>query len=164
MDKHRFAERMQAGKQKYYRMAYCYVKNEHDALDIVSEAAYKGLKNIHTLRQPEYFDTWMTRIVMNAATDFLRKNARCTPCEDTVLETVAVPEQALTPEDSLDLYAALGSLGDRDRSCVVLRYFEGYGFSEIADILQEAEPAVKSRLYRALKKMRVVLEKGDAGR
>lgn len=66
----------------------------------------------------------------------------------------------MTPEDTLDIYAALDALNERDRSGVMLRYFEGYSFPEIADILQEPVPAVKSRLYRALKKMRIVLEKG----
>lgn len=163
IDKYQFAELVQADKQKYYRMAYCYVKNEHDALDIVGDAIYKGFKDLHTLRQPEYFTTWMTRIVIHAAIDFLRKNSRCTACEDDVLETAAVPEEALTPEDTLDIYAALDALNERDRSGVVLRYFEGYSFPEIADILKEPVPAVKSRLYRALKKMRIVLEKGGVG-
>lgn len=164
IDKYQFAQRLQNGKQKYYRMAYSYVKNEHDALDIVGEATYKGLKDLHTLRKIEYFDTWMTRIVINAAIDFLRKNSHCTTCEDSVLEIVAVSEQTLMPEDSLDLYAALDTLTDKDRSCVILRYFEEYAFGEIAVILQEPEATVKSRLYRALRKMRSTLEKGGAGR
>ena len=56
MDKNQFAKRLQEQKSKYYRMAYSYVKNEHDALDIIGEASYKGLKEPHTLKQPEYFD------------------------------------------------------------------------------------------------------------
>ena len=62
MDKFRFAQELQSRKEKYYRMAYSYVKNEQDALDIVGEAVYKGLRTLGTLRQPDYFDTWMTRI------------------------------------------------------------------------------------------------------
>lgn len=75
MDQQEFARRWQDGQQKFYRMAWCYVKNEHDALDIVGEAAYRGLKSLHTLQEPAYFDTWMTRIVINAAIDHLRKRA-----------------------------------------------------------------------------------------
>lgn len=50
MDKFRFAQELQSRKEKYYRMAYSYVKNEQDALDIVGEAVYKGLRTLGTLR------------------------------------------------------------------------------------------------------------------
>lgn len=55
MDKLHFAQELQARKGKYYRIAYSYVKNEHDALDIVGEATYKGLRTLGTLREANYF-------------------------------------------------------------------------------------------------------------
>ena len=154
MDKFRFARELQSRKEKYYRIAYSYVKNEHDALDIVGEAAYKGLRTLGTLREADYFDTWMTRIVINAAIDFTRKHSRVTLCEEPALEVLSAPE------DSMDLYKALDALSEKDRICVTLRYFEEQTFVQIAEILQEPETTVKSRLYRALGKMRGFLEKG----
>lgn len=156
-----FAREIQARKEKYYRIAYTYVKNEHDALDIVGETVYRGLKNLHSLKSPEYLDTWLTRILFNVAIDFLRGRSRLVSCEDAVLEVVAVPEKALVPEDSMDLFRALDALSERDRTCVTLRYFEEYTFLDIAEVLQEPESTVKSRLYRALRKMRKFLEEGD---
>ena len=160
MDKFRFARELQSRKEKYYRVAYSYVKNEHDALDIVGEAAYKGLRTLGTLREAAYFDTWMTRIVINAAIAFTRRRSRVTLCEEPALEVLAVPEEELTPEDSMDLYKALDALSEKDRACVTLRYFEEQTFVQIAEILQEPETTAKSRLYRALRKMRGFLEKG----
>lgn len=160
MDKFRFARELQSRKEKYYRIAYSYVKNEHDALDIVGEAAYKGLRTLGTLREADYFDTWMTRIVINAAIDFTRSRSRVTLCEEPALEVLAAAEEELTPEDSMDLYKALDALSEKDRICVTLRYFEEQTFVQIAEILQEPETTIKSRLYRALRKMRVFLEKG----
>lgn len=160
MDKFRFARELQARKEKYYRIAYSYEKNEHDALDIVGEAAYKGLRTLGTLREADYFDTWMTRIVINAAIDFTRSRSRVTLCGEPALEVLAAPEEELTPEDSMDLYKALDALSEKDRICVTLRYFEEQSFVQIAEILQEPETTVKSRLYRALRKMRGFLEKG----
>ena len=92
MDKNEFAKRLQEQKTKYYRIAYSYVKNEHDALDIIGEATYKGLKELHTLKQPEYFDTWMTRIVINAAIDYIRKNTRLVYCEEDTIDVMKVTE------------------------------------------------------------------------
>ena len=60
MDKFEFAQRFQADKAKYYRIAYSYVKNEHDALDVMGEASYKALRSLKALKTPEYFSSWMT--------------------------------------------------------------------------------------------------------
>ena len=158
MNKECFAQKVLARKEKLYRIAYCYVKNEHDALDIVSEATYKGLKSLHTLKKPEYFDTWMTRIVINTASDYLRKASRVVNLEEDALEIIPAPEANLKPEDSLDLFRAMDSLSEKDRACVALRYFEENSFLEISQILQEPESTVKSRLYRALRKMRQALK------
>ena len=162
MSKEQFAQEFQSKKEKYYRIAYSYAKNEHDALDIVGEAAYRGLKSLHTLKAPEYLDTWITRIVFNAAVDLMRGRSRIVCCEDTVLEVTVVPEKELVPEDSMDLFKALDALSEKDRVCVTLRYFEEYTFLEISEVLQEPESTVKSRLYHALRKMRLYLEKGGA--
>lgn len=86
MNKERFAQAVLAQKEKFYRIAYAYVKNEQDALDIVSEATYKGLKSLHTLKSPEYFDTWMTRIIINTAADYLRKASRAVNLEEDALD------------------------------------------------------------------------------
>ena len=161
MDKHAFAGQLQAGRARYYRIAYSYVKNEQDALDIVSEAAYRGLRDLRSLRSPEFFRTWMTRIVVNCAIDFLRKDSRLVSLDDTAPESVEVADTALQCEDTLDLYDALDVLTERDKTCVTLRFFEQYSFVEIARILGEPETTVKTRVYRALKKMRAYLEKGE---
>ena len=160
MNKNTYAQRLQAGREKYYRMAWCYVKNEHEALDIVGEAAYKGLMKLHSLKNPEFFDTWMTRIVINAALDYLRKSKRTDPYDDEVLSVIPASENGPAVEDTLDLYAALDCLSERDKTCIVLKYFEEYTFAEIAKMTEETEAAVKSRIYRSLAKMRGYLQKG----
>lgn len=63
----------------------------------------------------------------------------------------------MKPEDSLDLFRAMDALQEKDRACITLRYFEEYSFLKISQILQESESTVKSRLYRALRKMRQAL-------
>ena len=84
MDKFEFAQRFQADKAKYYRIAYSYVKNEHDALDVMGEASYKALRSLKALKTPEYFSSWMTRIVINCALDLLRQNSRVTFLDDAL--------------------------------------------------------------------------------
>ena len=59
--------------RKYYKVAYSYVFQEQDAMDIVQEAAYRAILKSGSLKQPEYVDTWVCRIVMNEAVRFLEK-------------------------------------------------------------------------------------------
>ena len=90
MDKFEFAQRLQSDKARYYRIAYSCVKNEQDALDIVGDATYKALLNLRSLKNPEYFGTWMPRIVINCALDQLRRSSRVTFLDDSRFGVVIV--------------------------------------------------------------------------
>ncbi|MBQ5682092.1 MAG: sigma-70 family RNA polymerase sigma factor [Peptococcaceae bacterium] len=141
-----------ADYQKLYRLAYSYVHNENDALDIVQESAYKAVKNSHTLKNPQYAGTWIYRIVINESISFLRKQKQQeTPLYEADGET----------EDSyqdVDLHQALEQLEPIDKTVIILRYFEGMQLNQIAQTLDENLSTVKSRLYRSLKKLRVSME------
>lgn len=140
--------------QKLYRLAYSYVHNENDALDIVQESAYKAVKNSHTLKNPQYAGTWIYRIVINESISFLRKQKQ----NDTVLyETDGECEDRYS---DIDLHQALEQLEVTDKTVIVLRYFEGLQLNQIAEVLDENLSTVKSRLYRSLKKLRVSMEEG----
>ena len=69
-------ERVQALKGRLYRTARLYLAGDAAALDAVDEAVYKGLLSCRRLRRTEYFDTWMTRILINVCNDELRRLKR----------------------------------------------------------------------------------------
>lgn len=140
--------------ERYYRLAYSYVNNEHDALDIVQESACKVIKDCGKIREPEFLSTWIYRIVMNTAIDFLRKRRM----EYVSLEGM---EMEIPYEDHYreeDTMALLEVLEEKERTVVVLKYFEELKLEEIAGILGSNVNTVKARLYRALKKLRIDLE------
>ena len=155
MKKQEFAELVTKHQPYFYKIAYRYVKNEQDALDIVSEATCRGLTHIDDLRETAYFKTWMTRIVMNTALEHLRKNSRQVFLADSVMEHPAPPETE--QESSLDLYTALDTLSDEEKSFIMLKYFKDYSFREIAALRKLPESTVKSKIYRCLTKMRLYL-------
>lgn len=157
--KHEYAKLMVENRQRFYRIAYSYVKNEHEALDIVSEATYKGLAHIKDLREPDYFITWMTRIVINTALEIIRKNSRQTVLEDYMLADNDV--EKLEQEIKFDLYAALDALGAEDKSFIILKYFEGCSFRDISKLFEIPESTVKSKVYRCLERMRNFMEGGS---
>lgn len=136
---------------RYYRLAYSYVKNESDAMDIVQEAAYKAIYKSGTLRKPEYAGTWICRIVMNEAYNVLRKKKK---------ENDQTQEPAFSGEDiyiGLDLRQAIRQLKEEEQAVIYLRYYEDKPLDEIAQITQEKLSTVKSRLYRAMDKLKVAL-------
>ncbi|WP_223594694.1 RNA polymerase sigma factor [Neobacillus bataviensis] len=63
-------------KDSIYRMAYLYMKNQADSLDIVQEVAYRAFKNRKSLKELSYFKTWILKITINASIDLLRKKKK----------------------------------------------------------------------------------------
>lgn len=156
--KQEFAALVIKYRQNFYRIAYSYVKNEQDALDIVSEATCKGLSHLRDLREPDYFKTWMTRIVINTALTQLRKGTRMVAFEDYMLDDFAVSESGT--EVNFDLYDALEALEAEEKTFIILKYFEEYSFREMAALLGQPESTLKSKTYRCLGKMRRYMEGG----
>lgn len=144
-------------KEKLYRIAYSYVKNKENALDIVQESIYKALRQVESLQNVEYIKTWFYRIIVNTAIDFLRKNKRISVVEDQVLDS----HTEINEDDyaDLDLQHALDLLPPIYKTIVILKYFEGLTLEEIAQVLGENVNTVKTRLYSGLKKLRVEMQK-----
>lgn len=72
-----FCTLFQQYEQDLYRIAYVYVKNQNDALDVVQETAYRSYKSIKTLKEPTNFKTWLVRIAISCSIDLLRKQKKC---------------------------------------------------------------------------------------
>lgn len=151
---------------QYYRLAYGYTHNDADSCDIVQSGAYKALRSSGTLKNPEYAETWVYRIMLNECFGYLR--------QPKVLSYEAVQEEngmEAGAEDrygDVDLQRALEMLPDSDRAVIILKYFEDKKLEEIAEILDENLSTVKSRLYRSMKKLRSSLadgmKKGNRGK
>ena len=143
---------------KYYRLAYSYMKSEQDALDVVQESAYKAIRDCGQVKEQRYIGTWLYRIVVNTALDALRRRGREVALEEWQ-ENSWQPSYA-----GLELWKILDRLDEKERTVVVLRYFHDLKLEDIAGILGENVNTVKARLYRTLKKMRMELEPEAVGR
>lgn len=138
--------------EKYYRFAYGYVRNQEDALDIIQDSAYKIIKNQGKLRGRQQMESWIYSIIRNTALDFLKKKKREFPMEDEVLYDMAGAQEMDEPDDTF--YDMVRCLNEEEYTVVTLRYVEERKLEEIADISGEKVNTVKSRLYRALGKLR----------
>lgn len=137
----------------FYRLAYSYVKNTDDALDIVQESIYKAFLSIDSLKNFSYIKTWFYRIIVNVSLDFLRKRKREIIIDDEFL--LNNDNGAVDHYIDIDLERAMEALPDKYRSIIVLRFFEDFKLEEIAEILNENANTVKTRLYKALHMLRI---------
>ena len=138
--------------ERYYRLAYSYMRNEDDALDVVQESAYRAIKDCKGVRNKDYLSTWIYRIVVNTALDMLRRKKKENITEE--LPEIPVEDQY----QDLELRTVLNQLDDKSRTIILLRYFEDLKLEDIADIVGDNLNTVKARLYRSLKKLRLNLE------
>ena len=142
-------------KENYYRLAYSYVKNADDALDIVQESVYKAISSMDSLKNHDYIKTWFYRIVVNTSLDFLRKQRKRFAVDEDVLTSFDF--RTVDDYEDFDLQEALDNLPDKYRTVVILRYFEDLKIDEIAEILNENTNTVKTRIYKSLEKLRIKL-------
>ncbi|WP_066154509.1 RNA polymerase sigma factor [Halalkalibacter krulwichiae] len=147
-----FLKLFQKYEQDIYRMAYVYVKNKDDTLDIVQEVAYRSFKKIDTLKKPEYFKTWLIKITISCAIDCLRKNKKVVQLKPEYEEIISSDVEDIPL--SLSLHQLLDELNENEKSIVILKFYEGYSFKEIAELLNIPLGTSKSILYRALDKLR----------
>ena len=150
MDEKTFAARLEPLRPRLYKTAVLYLDSESLAIDAVDEAVYKGLRSCRSLRQPEYFETWLTRILINVCHDQLRRQKRFVPLEDAATLTA-------DDFDSLPLKEAIRRLPKPLRDVVILRYFTDCTLAETAEILGIPPGTAATRQRKALQLLRLEL-------
>lgn len=151
---------LKANKEKYYRVAFTYVKNTEDALDIVHDAIVKALQKIDSLHKKEYLETWFYRILINESISFVRKNKNIVYLDELSDARILATEE-IDREQYMTLYAAIDELPPKLKTVVILRFFEDMKFDEIAEITSTKQSTVKARLYKALKLLKMDMEDID---
>lgn len=140
-------------QEAYYRLAYSYVRNKENALDIVQDAIVKALHSIDRLKERSYLKTWFYRIVVNTSIDYIRKHQRVSVMDGDIL-ALHLPQLEDEVTD-LDLLDAIDQLPTKYKTIIILRFFEDLKIDEIAEITGDNVNTIKTRLYAALKKLRL---------
>lgn len=151
-DRQAFLDLIEPQKEKLYKIAYTYVKNEQDALDVIQETMFKAYTGIDKLKNPKYFDTWLTKILINVSITTLNKNKNITYLEEsTIASTYNNVDEY---ESKLDLENELEKLDKKYREVIILRYFKDFTIKEISKILYIPLGTAKGNLYRGLESLR----------
>ena len=147
-----FFDRIEKIRTKMIKIAYSYFSSESMAIDMVDEAIYKGYIKRKSLRELDYLETWMIRILINVCNSHYKKYSKINGIDE-------LPEEATVDKyDSLPLKVALQKLPEKYRQVVVLKYFLGYGIAEIADVTETPQGTVATRLKKALGLLRIELQ------
>ena len=155
-DDNAFYELISERKDKLYKTAFAYVKNKEEAMDIVSDTVYKAYISIKKLKEPNFFNTWLTRILINTSLDYINKNSRATSFEENSCTNMGIILK--DDEQIIDLNVAVEKLNGEYKTIVILKYFQDMTLVEIAKILQCPLGTVKTRLHKALGELRLDLK------
>ncbi|GMV09933.1 MAG: RNA polymerase sigma factor SigM [Gemmatimonadota bacterium] len=152
-----FAALVRLHQRRAYAVARSIVLTHEDAEDAVQEGFLHAFKALHRFLPDQAFGAWLHRIVANAALDITRRKK--VRDADTLADTIASPFRDPAEADELKrrLTRALESLGERQRSVIVLHDVEGYKHAEIGRMLGIPEGTARSDLHHARARLRQAL-------
>jgi len=162
-DRVAFRELVLEHSNAMFRLAWRISGDQSAADDIVQEAFIKAWRKIGNFRMQSSFRSWLHRITVNTAMDYLRKQSRVKQHETAAPELEQLTAGSSQPKYDIQIdvqeqtRAAMMNLSDTERAALMLRHFEGHSIKEISQILNLSSNACKQAVFRAVKKMRVEL-------
>ena len=165
-DANAFEDIVREYERNVYNIALRMSGDREDALDISQESFLKAYHSLANFRGESKFSVWLYRIVSNTCLDFLRERKRraevslVREADEGDEEETPVPDESLSPETLLDrkltreaVRRALLSLPEDQRKILLLREIQGFSYEEIGRILSLESGTVKSRIFRARRKL-----------
>lgn len=155
-----YLELFQQYEEDIYRMAYVYLGNPEDALDVVQDTAYRSFKSITKVKEPQYFKTWLIKIAISCSIDLLRKRKKEVQWKSEYYDSItAVDENDISL--AISLMDLIELLDMEEKHVIILRYYYDFTIREVTEIMNIPLGTGKSLLYRALRKLRKRVEEED---
>ena len=171
-DAEAFEALVRAHEKTVYNLALRMTGHPQDAEDMAQEAFLKAYRSLGDFRGESKFSVWLYRIVSNVCLDHLRRQSRrpasSLTAEDEEGESVQwdVPDESQSPEKLLErkltreaVQRGLAALPQEQRQILLLREMRGLSYEEIGEILNLEPGTVKSRIFRARKRLCAFLER-----
>lgn len=156
-NKQAFETLMHEEKEKMYKMAFIYMKNENDALEVFQETVLKAFTSMHSLKDDRYFSTWITRILINTALQMLKNKKNIVPIHQGMIDG-AGRDGHVGVEVQIDLMDALEDMEEKYKTVLLLRYYEDFTVKQIAAFLECPEGTVKTNIRRGLEQLKSKLK------
>lgn len=151
-----FEKLVKQESEKLYKTAFLYVRNKEDALDILQETIYKAYISINQVKQPEFFTSWLTKILIRTAYDFLRNNKKII-LDESLLKNVTAASKT-NMEGKMDLVNAISTLKQDYQTVIILFYYHDLSIRCIGETMGIPENTVKTQLRRAKMELKRILE------
>ena len=140
-----------------YKICFLILKDENDIKDVLQETFIKYMTKAPDFKSEEHKKAWLIKVSQNKCREFLRFHKRHAAVPlDEVEESISVTNGMDT--SSIELLSLIWNLKYKLKSVVILYYIEGYNIKEISQIVNISESAVKKRLERARKELRMVAD------
>ena len=153
-EKYAFELIVELWQERLLVFALRYLDQETDAWDAVQETWIAVIRGLNKLQNPSRFVSWLFRILTNKCIDRVRNKQ----AEERLLKNANVqPESFQTANEDESLSRAIDELSDEHKTLIILRFGQGLQIGQIAAMLNIAEGTVKSRLHRALARLREIL-------
>ena len=151
MTKDEFSEKVLESEQTLYRISMSMLRNETDCEDAVQTAILTAYEKLGSLKQEQYFKTWLVRIMINVCNSYLNKRKQVISLDDTYNTSEA---SCPSPVENTEIRLALEELPVKIKQVIVLYYMENFTVSEIKRTLGIPEGTVKSRLSKGRELLR----------
>lgn len=155
-----FTELIRFYMKDLYRAAIAILRNDEDAADAIQETILTCWEKLQTLKNPNYFKTWLTRILIHHCYDIRRTAGRYVSLEQQEeLAQEGVYETSVYDPPNREFKELLEVLGEKYRVILTLYYGLGYSAAEIGELLHLPAATVRTRLARGRKKLKEYYEK-----
>ncbi len=142
---------------RIYRLLLKMTHNQEDASDLTQGTYIRVFQNIDQFDGASRVATWVYRVAVNEALQFLRQEKRRGRREMEARQDIVVNSATAISNAKLDVADALARLSGDERALIVLRYFEGLSYAEMADVLGKPSGTIGSELNRTRRKLRDIL-------
>ncbi|MEK3834270.1 MULTISPECIES: sigma-70 family RNA polymerase sigma factor [unclassified Paenibacillus] len=161
-NKEALLELILAEQDAYYRLAYSYMRNEHDAMDVMEDMIVTLYEKLAQLKKSEAFYSWSKTILVNRCKTVLRNQNRFVPLEEDEAPEPAMEAWTATnpyrdTESEMDLSVLLAHLNPRQREAIELRYVHDLPYQTIADITEAPVGTIKSRISQGIQKLKAMI-------
>ncbi|MFH5183542.1 sigma-70 family RNA polymerase sigma factor [Paenibacillus sp. TAB 01] len=166
-DKEALLQLIMAEKDAYYRLAYSYMRNEADAMDVLEDMIVKLYEKIGQLKKAESFYSWSKTILVNQCKQALKRNNKLVPLDDRLAENEELKHQPAGAsgnrqvEERIHLQALMDHLNNSQREAIRLKYYHDLDYGTIAAITRVSQGTVKSRIFQGLKKLRALYGRNE---
>ncbi len=163
-DREAFMEITRLYQKKVYLLAYSYLRNNEDALDVVQETFLRLYQKVNMFRSEKNFQTWLLQIAKNLCIDYYRKNYSRNKDfrSDKDVEEVNVPAQNDKNSHSFSdikrvFVECLDRLTEKQRMIFVMKHYNNLEYKEIAQILRISVGTVKSLHFKSTQNLRALM-------